>query len=105
MIQAFNDIMLALVLHRLHRRRFNVAKEDPISDALIRYDLDCGGYKIEAVSYTGGTVRICGPNNEVLAAAFDPYSNRAESLWLAQTIKDRIKEQKEEQLRNANDGI
>jgi predicted RNA-binding protein with PUA-like domain len=93
MIQALNDIVIALALHRLRRRRFNVIDEDRIGDYMVRYVLDCGGYKIDAVAQTDGTVRVCGPNNEAISEAFDPYGSRAESLWLAQTIKDRIKEQ------------
>ena len=96
MIRAINDIMLAVVLHRLHRRRFNVVREERISDKILRYVLDCGGYRFEAVAFEWGTVLICGPNNEALQEAFDPYGNRAESLWLAQTIKDRMKEQQHE---------
>lgn len=96
MIQAMNDIMLAMVLHRMRRRRFNVTKKDSIGDTITCYVLDCGGYKVEAVSNGDGAVRICGPNNEMLSEAFDPYGRRAESLWLAQTINDRIKEQQNE---------
>lgn len=96
MIKAMNDIMLTMVLHRLRRRRFNVISEDRISENILRYVLDCGGYRFEAVAYLGDTVRICGANNEALSEAFDPYGNRAESLWLAQTIKDRIEEQRHE---------
>ena len=101
MIRAINDIMLAVVLHRLHRRRFNVVREERISDSILRYVLECGGYRFEAVAYEGDTVRICGPNNEALSEAFDPYGRRADSLWLAQTIKDRMKEQ----LHEADNGL
>ena len=101
MIRAINDIMLALVLHRMRRRRFNVVSEDRISDNILRYVLDCGGYRFEAVAFEGDTVRICGSNNEALSEAFDPYGRRADSLWLAQTIKDRMKEQ----LNEADNGL
>lgn len=97
MIQVLNDIMLALVLRRLHRRRFNVVKAEQMTDTYTSCVLDAGGYRIETLVNREGTVRICGPNNEALSEAFDPYNNRADSLWLAQTIKDRRKEQADEE--------
>lgn len=95
MIQALKDIMIALVLHRLRSRRFNVTVKNDSDDYLF-CELDAGGYKIEALIDGGGGVTLCGPNNKGLKEAFDPIFSRADSLWLAQTIKDRINEQAEE---------
>lgn len=96
MIEVLNDIMIALVLRRLHRRRFDVTVKNNADDYNFCV-LDAGGYKVEALVDGGGGVTLCGPNNRALKEAFDPIFNRADSLWLAQTIKDRINEQADEE--------
>lgn len=96
MIEVLNGIVIALVLRRLHRRRFNVTVKNDADDYIF-CELDAGGYKIEALIGGGGGVTICGPNNRALKEAFDPIFSRADSLWLAQTIKDRINEQADEE--------